>query len=488
MRIAPSTRLALLIGFAAGLALTLPAAAAVFVVDSAEDSGEGTLREAIGLANATPGPHTISIQVPGTNVALNLLSALPAITSSELSITATDSPGFRIDGQTLHRIFETSAGNQSLELIDLQLRRGKAARGACVLGHANAEASLRFERVRFEACAAEGSAGEIVGGAVFQPQGASLEVAASAFLDNSAIGPSAAGGAIATTAASIDVRDSRFERNTALGNGGNSSSGGALAFGLPEFGNAFLKGNRFIDNSVDGVQFALGGAVSGSCAQCVIRIEQGYFGGNSARNGGALSIFSAAMQPSPPALSLENLSFERNVAGVRGGAIELVQFSLDARNLSLQRNRAPGGGHLAASGSVVIERFTGTVLAATDASAGGTTSSCDFTGSNVQASGPLSGNLFAESPSCGALAASGAQPIASNQLGSLDAANGLMPVLVFGLASGVIDTLSNCPAQDARDTERPIDGNGDGEAQCDIGAYEHPASTLIFRNGFEEIR
>lgn len=485
MRIAPSTRLALLIGFAAGLALTLPAAAAVFVVDSAEDSGEGTLREAIGLANATPGPHTITIQVPGTNVALGLLSALPVITSSELSITATDSPGFRIDGQTLHRIFETSAGNQSLELIDLQLRRGKAARGACVLGHANAEASLRFERVRFEACAAEGSAGEIVGGAVFQPQGASLEIVASAFLDNSAIGPSAAGGAIATTASSIDVRDSRFERNTALGNGGNSSSGGALAFGLPEFGNAFLKGNRFIDNRVDGLQSAFGGAIAGACAQCSIRIEQGYFGVNSARSGGALSILSAANSSPPPELSLENLTFERNVASVRGGVIEISQFGLDGRSLTLQRNRAPAGAHLATLGAVQFARFTNSVLAATDSSAGGSTASCDFSGSSVSVTGPLSGNRFAESTSCGALAASGAASIASNVLGTLDAASGLMPVLAFSPSSGLIDSVPNCPAEDARGTERPIDGDLDGVAACDIGAYEHPVPALIFRNGFE---
>lgn len=483
MRIASTPRLLAAIVLGLGLAQTAPAA--TFIVDSAEDSGEGSLREAIGLANAAPGPHSIEIQLPGSNVTLSLASALPVITTSALSVSATNSPGFRIDGQTFHRMFETGAGNQSLELIDLHLRRGKAARGGCVLGHVSAQASLRIERVRFEACTAEGSAGEIVGGAVFQPQVASLEVVASVFVDNLAMGPSAGGGAIATQAASVDIRDSRFERNAALGNAGSLSAGGALALSAPEFGNAFLKGNRFIDNSVDGMQAAIGGAVAGSCPQCVIRIEQGYFGGNNARSGGALSILSLVAQPFPPALGLENLTFERNIASVRGGAIEVGGFSLDARNLSLQRNRAPGGGHLAATGALVIDRFTGSVLAATDASAGGSASSCDFSGASVVGGGLLNGNLFAESASCGALTASGSQPIAGNQLGSLDTSGGLMPVLVFGPASGVIDSLASCPAEDARANERPIDGNGDGDPQCDVGAYEHPGSPEIFRNGFE---
>lgn len=485
MRTTPSHRPPVNFALALGLGLAQASGAASFLVDSAEDSGEGSLREAIGLANASPGPHVIEIQVPGPEVSLNLLSPLPVITADDLTITASASPGFRIDGQTVHRIFESGAGNLSLALTDLSLRRGKAAQGGCVLGHAGEEVSLRLERVRFEACTAEGSSGEIVGGAVFQAQAASLSVLGSEFVDNLAMGPSAGGGAIATQAASVDVRESRFERNAALGNGGSPSAGGALAVSVPEFGIVFMQGNRFIENSVDSVQGAVGGAIAGSCSQCVITIQQGYFGSNNARNGGALAIQTAVVQAFPPALSLENLTFERNIASVRGGAVELGGFSVDARNLSLQRNRAPGGGHLSAAGSLVIDRFTGSVLAATDASAGGSAASCDFSGASVQGGGLRNGNLFAESASCGVLTAVGTQPIAASELGSLDTSEGLMPVLVFGPASGVIDSLTSCSANDARGTERPIDGDGDGDPQCDVGAYEHPASEDLFSDGFE---
>ncbi|MFY8134743.1 MAG: choice-of-anchor Q domain-containing protein, partial [Aquimonas sp.] len=95
---------------------------------------------------------------------------------------------------------------------------------------------------------------------------------------------------------------------------------------------------------------------------------------------------------------------------------------------------------------------------------------------------------FTESASCGGLASSGASALASGVVATLDSAANLMPVLVFPAGSGVIDRGGRqlaCTLSDARDTERPIDGDGDGDPECDIGAFEHAASPLIFRNGFE---
>lgn len=66
---------------------------AVFVVDSAEDDGEGTLREAITLANETAGADEIRFAIPdvsGTPV-ISLLSALPSITE-ELVIDGSSQP------------------------------------------------------------------------------------------------------------------------------------------------------------------------------------------------------------------------------------------------------------------------------------------------------------------------------------------------------------------------------------------------------------
>jgi uncharacterized repeat protein (TIGR01451 family) len=61
-----------------------------FVVSSLADSGMGTLREAITLANGNGGADSISFSVAGT---INLMSALPTITDT-VSIDATTAPGF----------------------------------------------------------------------------------------------------------------------------------------------------------------------------------------------------------------------------------------------------------------------------------------------------------------------------------------------------------------------------------------------------------
>ena len=53
-------------GAAATVALTAtPAGAATFTVDNLDDSGAGSLRDAINLANASAGPHTITFAIGG---------------------------------------------------------------------------------------------------------------------------------------------------------------------------------------------------------------------------------------------------------------------------------------------------------------------------------------------------------------------------------------------------------------------------------------
>jgi uncharacterized repeat protein (TIGR01451 family) len=71
-----------------------PAAAMTFLVTTPNDSGAGSLRQAIIDANANSGADTINFVIPGTGPhTINLLSPLPAITEA-LTIDATTQPGF----------------------------------------------------------------------------------------------------------------------------------------------------------------------------------------------------------------------------------------------------------------------------------------------------------------------------------------------------------------------------------------------------------
>ncbi len=71
-----------------------PGTAATLTVTNANDSGPGSLREAISNANATNGLDTIVFQIPGTGVhTIAVASAFPSITDPVV-IDGTTQPGY----------------------------------------------------------------------------------------------------------------------------------------------------------------------------------------------------------------------------------------------------------------------------------------------------------------------------------------------------------------------------------------------------------
>ena len=80
------------------LLLTSPLAATTFTVTNTNDSGSGSLRQAITDANgAGAGPHTIAFDIPGSGVrTISLATSLPGInvSSGGLIIDATTQPGY----------------------------------------------------------------------------------------------------------------------------------------------------------------------------------------------------------------------------------------------------------------------------------------------------------------------------------------------------------------------------------------------------------
>jgi predicted outer membrane repeat protein len=450
-------------------AASVPASAANFEVDSSADSGTGSLRAAITLANASAGPHTIDIRVRGEQAVLALQSPLPVITVNDLSIIATESTGFVIDGQDEHRIFELASSNESFQLTGMSLRRGRASEGGCVRGSANALAQLRIEDVLFEACTA--TAGD--GGAIRVPAGpqfeSGLEILSSRFVGNAA---SAHGGAVSAAAGGVSFRASIFMDNVAAADGGAVSVRGASVNFV------FVDDGHFADNA-GGTR---GGAIDIQCNFCNANFQRGYFGGNSAGEGGALAMSASGAEAL--SLRIDNFTFDRNSALGQGGALSVSGLQLTANGLTLQGNRAASGAHLSAGSGFALARLRTSLWAGVDPAGGG---ACSFANQLLNP-GQRVDNLFADTASCAPLAEVGGSALTGSVAGTLDAQDGAMPVLVFSGNSQIIDGGSTgCDLTvDARNGDRPIDGSGDGESECDIGAYEHPLqSDELFDDGFE---
>lgn len=116
-----------------------------YKVSSIADNGSGTLREAVQLANASPGTDQIVFesdddlyQKPQT---IHLDSSLPVITDNlvidgYIEDMLWKASGITIDGQGKHRPLQI-ASNAYLELLNLTIEHGYAKRGGAILNQGN---------------------------------------------------------------------------------------------------------------------------------------------------------------------------------------------------------------------------------------------------------------------------------------------------------------------------------------------------------------
>lgn len=180
-------------------------------------------------------------------------------------------------------------------------------------------------------------------------------------------------------------------------------------------------------------------AVSGSAS------ATGWGGGGITNAPGAQGLF-------------QNVTLAGNTSPSRGGGLENTGTA-QLFSVTIGGNTAPAGmgGGLFSGGTT---QATNTIVAA---NAGG-----DCSGA-IASNGPnLSGDA-----SC-SFTAAGDLPSTDPLFDPVSNAAGFVWIYALRPASPAVDagTSTNCPTADQRGVTRPQDGNGDGTAVCDIGAYE----------------
>jgi predicted outer membrane repeat protein len=406
--------------------------AASYSVTNTNDTGTGSLRDAIAQANSNPGSDTINFGVSGI---MTLTSKL--LVTDDLTIDATGHT-VTVSGNSLVRVLEITA-TKTLSLTGITIAKGQGEASNCVNnfpcgGGAMVNGTLNVFSSTFTGNIAPTSTGGGInntgtvnvynsvfskntantdGGAIY---GGIVNVYNSTFLSNTAY---SGGGILAST---LVVSNTTFTGNLANSTGG----------GIEMFSNAkglTVLNSTFVNNTANESGTFGGGGIH---TNVTARVANSTFYANHATNGGGGGINNAFK------LTVSNSTFSGNTANAGGGGIYNISQLILRNTIIANSNGGSDCGNLAT-----------------------TTGSYNLIAGN--ACGLLngvSGNIVGYGPNLG--------PLANN--GGATQTLALLPgSLAANAGSDATCAASPVNGLDQRGVHRPI------STHCSIGAYEAPA-------------
>jgi len=284
--------------------------AATLTVTNTNDSGAGSLRQAI--ADASSG-DTITFSLTGTITLASKLSI-----DKSLTINGPGSGSLTISGNNSDRVFELTNATSTVNINNVTIANGKSTTYG---GGIENEATLNIADCVVTGCSANGL-GNGFGGGIDNYFG-TLTVVRCLITGNSSTDD---GGGVAGYEGSITITDSTIDNNTSERGGGVSQ----MYSGVVEITGTTLSGNQATSGSVQ-----KGGAIF--CKAGTLTLINSTLSQNSATHGGGIADEDAVT------MTIINCTIVKNSATTQGGGMNLSNSAATIKNTIIAANTSPDG-------------------------------------------------------------------------------------------------------------------------------------------------
>jgi hypothetical protein len=321
------------------------------------DSGAGSLRQAVIDANAAPAADDIDFDASVTEILL----ASPISITANVNIKGPGKDKLAISGSNVSRIFEIT-GVVTIDGLTLKDANPATGNGGAIYTTAASQLTLTNSTLSNNRVS-----GNNYGGAIYTVSGSSLTITDCTFSGNST-GASGYGGAIAAAGSSITITKSTLENNAAYGGGAIYYQSGALS----------IIDSLLSDNSAS-TSAGYGGAIYAYFSPLIITrsilTDNAAYHGGAIYNTNSLNITDSVLSDnlasasgyggaiydyvnSTLARKITNSTLSGNFAGQGGAIFSLGGPDLTITNSTLSGNSANYGGAITSSNSLIMTNST----------------------------------------------------------------------------------------------------------------------------------